>query len=143
MDIFIKRLQMLLDENNMNQKELAHKVGVTEVTISRYMNGERKPRVEIINKIAEALNTTTDYLLGRSDIRNPYKKTSINKIIKSNDVIEKEYKKEIEFLEKFRQEMISRGYDYYKDKTLEELADIVVKHLKIQEILDDNNSKSN
>ncbi len=91
MDIFIKRLQMLLDENNMNQKELAHKVGVTEVTISRYMNGERKPRVEIINKIAEALNTTTDYLLGRSDIRNPYKKTSINKIIKSNDVIEKEY----------------------------------------------------
>ena len=72
MELFIKRLQSLLDEKDLNQKELAKKVGVTEVTISRYMNGERKPRVEIANKIAAVLNTTTDYLLGNSDIKNPY-----------------------------------------------------------------------
>lgn len=72
MDKFKKRLQTLLEEKNMNQKELAKQSGVTEVTISRYVNGSRKPRIEIVNKLAEVLNTTTDYLLGNSDIKKPY-----------------------------------------------------------------------
>lgn len=72
MEKFIKRVQLLLDEKDLNQKDLAQLAGVTEVTISRYMTGNRKPRVEIANKIAEVLDTTTDYLLGNSDIRNPY-----------------------------------------------------------------------
>ncbi|MBS4534472.1 helix-turn-helix domain-containing protein [Clostridium sp. D2Q-14] len=70
MDKFKKRLQTLLEERNMNQKELAKQSGVTEVTISRYINGSRKPRIEIVNKLAEVLNTTTDYLLGRTDEKN-------------------------------------------------------------------------
>lgn len=73
MDLFKKRLQSLLDEKGLNQKELAKLSGVTEVTISRYMNDNRKPRIEIASKIATVLDTTTDYLLGNSDIRNPYK----------------------------------------------------------------------
>lgn len=76
MDIFIKRLQKILEEKDMTQRELAKLVGVTEVTISRYLNGERKPRIEIINKIADVLNTPTDYLFGRIDDydkSNPYK----------------------------------------------------------------------
>lgn len=77
MDIFVKRLQLLLDENNINQKELAKKVGVTEVTISRYMTGERKPRIDIANKMAEVLGATTDYLMGTSDIRNLYDRKAV------------------------------------------------------------------
>lgn len=140
---FKDRLVQLRKENNISREELANKLNLSYSAISKYETGTRTPDDDIKKRIAEYFDVSLDYLMGVSNIRNPYKKTSINKIIKSNDVIEKEYKKEIEFLEKFRQEMISRGYDYYKDKTLEELADIVVKHLKIQEILDDNNSKSN
>lgn len=73
MDKFTERLQSLLEEKEMSQRELAELAEVTEVTISRYINGNRKPRIEIINKIAEVLNTTTDYLLGRTDTANPYK----------------------------------------------------------------------
>lgn len=70
MDIFIKRLQELLDKKDWKQKELAKKTGVTEVTISRYLSGERSPRVEVVKQIAEALNVSTDYLLGNSNIPN-------------------------------------------------------------------------
>ncbi len=79
MDIFIKRLQELLDEKDMTQRELAERIGVTEVTISRYINGERKPRIDIIGKIAEVFGVSIDYLLGYSNIRNPYNN------VKSND----------------------------------------------------------
>lgn len=69
-DIFIKRLVELMEEKNINQLELSKLVGTTNVTISRYISGQRKPRLEIIAKIAEILNTSIDYLLGFSDIKN-------------------------------------------------------------------------
>lgn len=59
-----RRLEHLLIISNMNQRELADKVGVNEVTISRYIHGKRIPRLEIVAKIAEVLGTSTDYLLG-------------------------------------------------------------------------------
>ena len=67
MDDFVKRLQQLLEKNDISQRELAKKVGVSEVTISRYMSGERNPRIEIARKIAEVFGVTTDYLLGGAD----------------------------------------------------------------------------
>ncbi len=38
-------------------------------SISRYINGERSPRIEIIAKIAEVFNVSIDYLLGFSNTR--------------------------------------------------------------------------
>ena len=68
-DSFIKKLSILLEENNTTQRELAEKINVTEVTISRYLSGERSPRIDIVNKIAEFFKVSVDYLLGRTDIR--------------------------------------------------------------------------
>lgn len=69
-DIFIKRLVALMGEQNMTQLELSRLVGTTNVTISRYVNGERNPRIEIVAKIAEVLGISIDYLLGFSDVKN-------------------------------------------------------------------------
>jgi transcriptional regulator with XRE-family HTH domain len=63
-DNFIKNLSALLEEEGITQRELAEKIGVTEVTISRYLSGERNPRIEIVSKIANFFNVTVDYLLG-------------------------------------------------------------------------------
>lgn len=71
MDIFIERLQKIINKKDITQRELAKLTGVTEVTISRYLSGERKPRIEIISKIAEVLNVSIDYLLGNSDNPTP------------------------------------------------------------------------
>lgn len=58
------RISDLLDQQGLSQRELADKVGVTEVSMSRYIKGERTPKGPIIANIAKALHTTSDFLLG-------------------------------------------------------------------------------
>lgn len=60
---FGERLVKLLKEKNMTQKELAKKADVTEAAISQYINGNRNPRGKVMARIANALGTTTDYLV--------------------------------------------------------------------------------
>ena len=48
---FSYRLTVLLDENNMKQTELAKKVGISNVTICRYLTAERIPRLDVVIKI--------------------------------------------------------------------------------------------
>ena len=53
-----------LNEMGMSQRELADLTGITEVSMSRYIRGERTPDGIIVAKIATALHTTSDELLG-------------------------------------------------------------------------------
>ena len=52
-------------EKGLKQYQLAEKVNVSFQTISGYETGYAKPQIEILIKIADVLETTTDYLLGR------------------------------------------------------------------------------
>ena len=61
------RILPLLEKRGMTQRDLAYKIGASEVSISRYISGQRMPKANIVVYIADALNTTTDYLLGRTD----------------------------------------------------------------------------
>ena len=63
-EIFVKRLVELMENANMTQIELAQKIGTTNVTISRYISGDRCPRIEIVAQIAKVFNVSIDYLLG-------------------------------------------------------------------------------
>lgn len=67
-----KRINSALAKRDMKQKELAKILNVTDNTISYFCSGSRTPKVEQIIKISEALNITTDYLLGFTD--DPYRK---------------------------------------------------------------------
>ena len=64
---FSYRLTVLLDESNMTQTQLAEKIGTTNVTICRYINGVRVPRIDVASKIAAIFNVSLDYLLGISE----------------------------------------------------------------------------
>lgn len=65
---FKERLKAKRKEAGMSQTELAACVGVTSRTIQNYELGSRKPQnMEVVQKLADALNTTTDYLLGNAD----------------------------------------------------------------------------
>jgi transcriptional regulator with XRE-family HTH domain len=50
-------------ERKITQKQLAELTGLTEAGISRYISGQRLPRIDILLKIADALGCTLDYLL--------------------------------------------------------------------------------
>ena len=67
MSVFSERLIALMKQNRINQKELAQKAGVTESAMSYYVKGDRTPRSDVLTRIAKALETTTDYLLGTSE----------------------------------------------------------------------------
>ena len=52
---FSQRLAALLAERNMTQLELAARIGVTRAAMSRYVSGEREPRLVTLVRIAEDL----------------------------------------------------------------------------------------
>ena len=54
---------------NLTQVQLAEKVSVTPRTIQNYELGTRKPtKLEIVEKLAQALDTTPEYLLGQNGL---------------------------------------------------------------------------
>ena len=65
------RISELLTKNGLTQRELAEMVGVTEVSMSRYIRGDRAPKGPILANIAIALHTTSDYLLGQEVEEDP------------------------------------------------------------------------
>lgn len=66
---FKDRLKQKRIEANLTQPELAKEAGVTTRTIQNYELGNRKPsNMEVVQKIADALHTTTEYLLGSSGV---------------------------------------------------------------------------
>lgn len=65
------RINCALARCGMLQKDLAKVLGVTDNTISYYCKGVRAPQLEQLTKIADVLNTTTDYLLGRTETQSP------------------------------------------------------------------------
>ena len=60
-----KRLKELRIQKGLSQQDLGDAIGVTKVSICGYENGTRLPNLEKLVSLAEELETTTDYLLGR------------------------------------------------------------------------------
>jgi transcriptional regulator with XRE-family HTH domain len=67
----MNRIKNLREEFNMTQQELADKINGAKSTIAMYEKEDRKPSMEVLIKLAEIFNCSIDYLLGKSDIRNP------------------------------------------------------------------------
>lgn len=59
-----ERIRMLMEEQGMTQKELANKSNITEASMSKYLSGERRPRIDVVVNIANALGVSVDDLLG-------------------------------------------------------------------------------
>lgn len=58
------RIKILLDRRGMSQRELADRIGCTEVSVSRYITGARMPKAPTLARIAKVLNVSADMLLG-------------------------------------------------------------------------------
>ena len=70
-NVFKERLEKLMRENGITQITLAEEIGVTQSTLSRNINGVHRPKAEIVDKVASFFNVSVDYLLGKTDERNP------------------------------------------------------------------------
>lgn len=59
-----EKIEKVLENCNMSQRDLANRIGVDESIVSRIIKGERIPKSDVLANIATALHTTSDYLLG-------------------------------------------------------------------------------
>lgn len=63
------RLEILLDEKNISRSEFARLLHINYSTLTGYMNNRRLPDCETLLNMSILLNTSTDYLIGRTTIR--------------------------------------------------------------------------
>ena len=64
---FIEKLNLLLKKNNMTGADLCKKLNIPNANYTNWKT--RLPRADIVQKIANILNTSTDYLLGNDEIK--------------------------------------------------------------------------
>ena len=66
-EIFRERLREARKLRGYNQEELAEKAKMPSSSVAHFEGGTRKPSFESLRRLANALEVTTDYLLGRAD----------------------------------------------------------------------------
>lgn len=79
-----KRLNELMEKNQISQDALRQKLGVSSGAISNYSGGSKIINSDILLKLAKEFDTSTDYLLGFSDVKH-YSNNEINKLFGFND----------------------------------------------------------
>lgn len=67
MKTFGDNLAYQLREADMTQNELAERTGLTQASISRYVNGTQLPGIRAIVNIANVFDCTTDELINFDD----------------------------------------------------------------------------
>lgn len=58
-----KRIQQLRKEKGYSQTELANTAGISYAQLSRYENKGAQPPAEVLKRLANALDTTVDYMI--------------------------------------------------------------------------------
>ena len=80
------RIKSLREKRGLIQEILAADLGITQQMLSKYERDVTVIKVDILKKLAEYFNVTTDYLLGLSDI-----KRDLRGQIKINETIDEYY----------------------------------------------------
>lgn len=62
-----KRLKQLRKDLKLNQGEIAEKLNIALTTYANYEQGTRNPDWNMIVKLADIFDCSTDYLLGRTN----------------------------------------------------------------------------
>ena len=66
-EIFSQNLKKYLKKENMNQAELAEKIGASRQSVSNWVTGKQVPRMEKLQKVADALNIDKNKLFESSE----------------------------------------------------------------------------
>ena len=65
----IKNLKSLRKEKGISQKSLGEVIGVSQQSINKYENYNIEPDINTLIHLAEYFNTSVDYLIGNSELR--------------------------------------------------------------------------
>ena len=65
--MFSERIRLLRSSYSYSQLELAKKLGVSKQSVSNWEDDNIMPSVEMLERVANFFEVTTDYLLGRNE----------------------------------------------------------------------------
>src|SRR5262249_10362890 len=65
-EVFPDRLREARETRKLSQEALAGRAGLQASAISHFESGTRKPSFDNLRRLADALEISTDYLLGRT-----------------------------------------------------------------------------
>ena len=74
----MERLKQLREAKGLTQLRLAMALNVSQETISGYEIGKAVPPAEMLVKLADALDSSVDYILGRTDIKSTLRASELN-----------------------------------------------------------------
>ena len=67
-----RRIRDLREDKDLNQTQVAKILGMSQTGYSKYETGENDIPTQILIKLARFYNTSIDYLLGETDIKDRY-----------------------------------------------------------------------
>lgn len=67
-----ERIRNLREDMDLRQSDIAEYLNCSQVAYSYYEIGARDIPTDVLIKLAKYFHCSTDYLLGLSDIKNPY-----------------------------------------------------------------------
>ena len=70
----LPRLRDLREDHDLTQQQIAELLGTTFQYYQKYESGVRQITVERLEILADFYHTSTDYILGRTNVRKPYPK---------------------------------------------------------------------
>lgn len=74
MAVYTDILKELRKDKNLTQGDMAKHFNIKQAMYSMYESGRRTMRIEMLCELADILDTSTDYILGRTAEKKPYKK---------------------------------------------------------------------
>lgn len=72
--MYFQRLRDLREDRDLLQKDVADVLGISQTIYSRYERGFQTIPVVHLMALADFYQTSTDYLLGRTNITVPYRR---------------------------------------------------------------------
>ena len=75
--INIERLKEIRNDKDYTQNDIANYLNISQVQYSRYETGIRIIPIDLLAKLAKLYQVSIDYLLGLTDVRNPYPPSKI------------------------------------------------------------------
>jgi len=107
----MKRLKELREEKAMTQAQLSAHLQISASSIGMYEQGRREPDNETLIKIADFFNVTIDYLLGRTETKNPRQTIAAHRTDDPKNPLPEEALKAIEDFKKFMYQKHGKKYD--------------------------------
>ena len=79
------RIKELREDNDLTQKELSKYLNISQVAYSYYETNKRSLPIDMLSKLADFYNTSTDYILYRTNIFKPYHNFTDRKLLSKNN----------------------------------------------------------